>query len=231
MYKAGSKMEFEEVMKELKRLGTAQNRKIYKRHGSGDNLFGVSFANLRKMGKKIKSDHDLAKKLWNSKNMDAMTLATMIADTDKMKKADLERWVKDIDYYVLSDEFARSLVVRSPYAEELMEKWINSKKEYVGRTGWTILALKAMDKDFDYTNSYFKDYLKRIKKDSHGSKNRTKQSMNSTLISIGIRNKGLKDVSLKIADEIGKVNVDVGETYCKIPNARQYIEKTWKRKK
>jgi 3-methyladenine DNA glycosylase AlkD len=231
MSKAGTNMEFEEVMKELKKLGTAQNRKIYKRHGSGDNLFGVSFANLRKMGKKIKTHHELAKKLWKTKNTDAMTLATMIADPDKMKKADLERWIKDIDYYVLSDEFARSLAVKSPYAEELMEKWIKSKEEYIGRTGWTLLALKAMDKDFDYTNSYFKDYLKTIKKDIHGSKNRTKQAMNSTLISIGIRNQGLKEVSLKIADDIGKVDVDVGETYCKIPSARQYIEKTWKRKK
>jgi 3-methyladenine DNA glycosylase AlkD len=224
-------MEYEGIMKELKKMGTAQNRKIYKRHGSGDNLFGVSFGNLRKMGKRIKTNHELAKKLWSTKNTDAMTLATMIADPAKMKKSDLEMWVKDIDYYVLSDEFAKSLVAKSPYAEELMEKWINSKREYVGRTGWTILALKAMDKDFDYTNSYFKDYLQRIKRDIHGSKNRTKQAMNSTLISIGIRNKGLREVSLEIADKIGKVDVDVGETYCKIPNARQYIEKTWKRKK
>lgn len=224
-------MEFEDVMKDLKKLGTAQNRKIYKRHGSGDNLFGVSFANLRKMGKRIKTNHSLARELWKSKNTDAMTLATMIADPRKMKKAELEKWVGDIDYYVLADEFVKSLVFKSPYAEELMLKWIDSKGEYAGRAGWTLLALMAMDKEFDYTNSYFKDYLKRIKRDIHGSKNRTKQAMNSTLISIGIRNQGLKDFSLKIADEIGKVEVDVGETYCKIPNARQYIEKTWERKK
>ena len=32
-----------EVLQELEKLGTAQNRKIYKRHGASDNLYGVSF--------------------------------------------------------------------------------------------------------------------------------------------------------------------------------------------
>jgi len=35
-----------DVMTELEFLGTEQNRKIYRRHGAGDNQFGVSFANL-----------------------------------------------------------------------------------------------------------------------------------------------------------------------------------------
>ena len=64
-------MEYEDVIRELESLGTAQNRKIYKRHGAGDRLFGVSFANLNKLKKKIKTDHDLANQLWASGNVDA----------------------------------------------------------------------------------------------------------------------------------------------------------------
>ncbi|NPD88104.1 MAG: hypothetical protein HGN29_05255 [Asgard group archaeon] len=40
-------MELNEVMDELERQGIAQNVKIYKHHGSGDNDFEVSFANLK----------------------------------------------------------------------------------------------------------------------------------------------------------------------------------------
>ena len=47
-------------MTELKRIGTAQNRKIYKRHGGDDNLFGVSYANFYKFQEKIKVDQALA---------------------------------------------------------------------------------------------------------------------------------------------------------------------------
>ena len=49
-----------ETMLEREALGTAQNRKIYRRHGAGGNLFGVSFANLNALKKGLKTDHALA---------------------------------------------------------------------------------------------------------------------------------------------------------------------------
>jgi hypothetical protein len=49
-----------QVMAEMKRAGTAQNRKIYARHGASGEMFGVSFAKLREMKKRIKTDQALA---------------------------------------------------------------------------------------------------------------------------------------------------------------------------
>jgi hypothetical protein len=49
-----------DVLKELEALGTAQNRKVYARHGVGDKMFGVSFANLAKLQRKIKTDQTIA---------------------------------------------------------------------------------------------------------------------------------------------------------------------------
>jgi 3-methyladenine DNA glycosylase AlkD len=65
----------------LEALGTEQARKTYKRHGIEGDVFGVSYANLEILRKKIKVDHDLAQKLWASGNHDARILATMFADT------------------------------------------------------------------------------------------------------------------------------------------------------
>jgi hypothetical protein len=39
-------MNLQQVMDTLRKMGTAQNVKLYKRHGAGGNLFRVSFANL-----------------------------------------------------------------------------------------------------------------------------------------------------------------------------------------
>lgn len=39
-------MQADEILKQLKELGTAQNIKIYRRHGAQEPLYGVSFANL-----------------------------------------------------------------------------------------------------------------------------------------------------------------------------------------
>ena len=50
----------EDVLRELELLGTEQTRKIYRRHGVGENQFGVSYANLGKLKKRIKVNHALA---------------------------------------------------------------------------------------------------------------------------------------------------------------------------
>lgn len=222
-------MEFEEVMKELKTLGTAQNRKVYKRHGAGENSFGVSYANLNKLKKKIKTDTALAKQLWSSGNIDARTLATMIADPKQIKKDLLDSWVKDIKYYALVDSFVKNLVSKTDYAKSLMEKWMKSKDEWVGRAGWQLFAIYSMQ-DQSLPDNYYMNYLTIIEKDIHDSKNRTKDAMNNALIAIGSHNDSLKNKALVIADRIGKIGVDHGETSCKTPLAKDYIIRTWKHK-
>ena len=70
----------DEVLAELESLGTEQNRKIYARHGATGAMYGVSYANLYKLQKRIKTDHALADQLWATGNHDARILATLVAD-------------------------------------------------------------------------------------------------------------------------------------------------------
>jgi 3-methyladenine DNA glycosylase AlkD len=53
-------MNVQEALDTLRSLGTEQNRKIYRRHGAGEDVYGVSFAHLKDLKKKIKTDHELA---------------------------------------------------------------------------------------------------------------------------------------------------------------------------
>ena len=46
-------MNYRQAMRQLKSAGTAQNRKIYARHGIPEPMFGVSVANLEKIKKDI----------------------------------------------------------------------------------------------------------------------------------------------------------------------------------
>lgn len=223
-------MTYQEVMEQLKRLGTAQNVKIYKRHGAGDNLFGVSFANLGKLKKKIKTDHALAEKLWASGNTDARTLATMVADPARASEQLLDNWVRDTNYYCLIDLVVRNLASQTPFARKKMEEWIQSDDEWVGRAGWGLLGMLAMQKN-SLPDSYFEHYLARLERDIHRSKNRTREAMNGALIAVGMRSTALQKKSLAAAKRIGKVEVDHGETGCKTPDAAAYIQKAWARKK
>ena len=223
-------MDYSEVMAKLKTLGTEQNRKIYQRHGAGKKLFGVSFANLNRLKKQIKTNHEIAARLWATSNTDAQTLAALIADPAKMSKSDLDRWLKDIQYYMLIDVFVTNLVSKTSHAKSRMEKWAKSKDEWIGRAGWQLLAQLAT-KDNTLPDAFFEDYLKTIRKSIHGSKNRTKEAMNDALIAIGMRNGTLEKKALAVAADIGKIDVEHGETSCKTPDAASYIKKAKKRRK
>ena len=223
-------MTYREIMKELEALGTAQNRKVYRRHGAGENLFGVSFANLGKLQKKIKIDHDLAEKLWASGNIDAQSLATMIIDPKQAGEDFLDRMVREISNYNLVDIFVRNLVSKSPHARKKMEQWVKSKDEWIGRAGWMLLSLLAMQ-DKDLPDVQLEKFLQTIEKNIHQAKNRTREAMNSALISIGIRNDRMENLAVSAAKRIGPVEVDHGETACKTPDAVTYIQKARARSK
>ena len=45
------------------------------------------------------------------------------------------------------------------------------------------------------------------------------------MIALGCYVETLTNEALKTADKVGKVNVDMGGTACKVPAAREYIEK------
>ncbi|ATI53194.1 DNA alkylation repair protein [Bacillus cereus group sp. BfR-BA-01445] len=220
-------MLLEEVMQQLEEYGTEQNRKTYKKHGAKEPLFGVSFANLKLLKKKIKKDHDLAIFLWETKNMDAMTLATMILDPKKVTTELLNKWVQEVDYYCLMDVLMTAICT-SPIAIERMEEWTNSDDEWIGRAGWSLLANIAI-KNKTLQDDFFSPYLEEIKVNIHNEKNRKKEAMNSALIAIGIRNEDLEQTAIEIARKIGKVQVDHGATSCKTPDAESYIKKARER--
>ncbi|OPA13668.1 DNA alkylation repair protein [Bacillus cereus] len=220
-------MLLEEVMQQLEGYGTEQNRKTYKKHGAKEPLFGVSFANLKLLKKMIKKDHDLAVELWETKNMDAMTLATYILDPKKITTEQLNSWIQDVDYYCLMDVLMTSICT-SPIAIERMEEWTKSNDEWIGRAGWSLLANIAI-KTKTLHDDFFSPYLEEIKENIHNEKNRKKEAMNSALIAIGIRNEDLERQAIEIASEIGKIEVDHGATSCKTPDAESYIKKARER--
>jgi 3-methyladenine DNA glycosylase AlkD len=217
-------MDFKTVMKDLEAAGTAQNRKVYARHGvPADKLFGVSYANLYALQKKIKTNPALAGQLWASGMHDAQILATLIADPKTMTDKQIDQWAKVLDNYPVTEMFVQ-FVAKSPLAQKKAEKWNQSKDEFLGQAGWGLIARLALD-DKGLPDEYFEKYLKIIESDIHNRKNRVRHEMNSALIAIGCRNENLEKRSLAVAAKIGKVVVDHGETSCKTPDAAEYIRK------
>jgi 3-methyladenine DNA glycosylase AlkD len=212
-----------QILQELEALGKEQTRKTYRRHGVVENQYGVSYSDMSRLKKRIKTDHALALRLWASRNHDARILALMIADPQQADSATLEAWVHELTNYVISDALG-AYVSQTPLARQKAEAWTQSDEEWIAATGWNILADLAT-RDQSLPDSYFEPFLATIERDLHSSKNRVRHSMNNAVIAIGLRGEALEARAVAAAERIGKVIVDHGQTNCKTPAAIPYIAK------
>ena len=221
-------MQLEEVLGQLERAGTAQNRKVYARHGVGPNMYGVSYSALRALAKRIRTDQGLAQELWGTGNHDARVLATLIADPGAAPPAQIDRWAGDLDNYVIADAFSE-FVSRTPHVRAKAEKWMPDRSEWTGRAGWRLATYLAMQ-DAGLDDGYFEELLATIESDIRRSPNWVRDAMNGALIAIGCRNAKLTRRAIAVAKRIGPVEVDHGETGCKTPDAVDYIQRTLDRR-
>ena len=226
-------MTLKQTMAALKKAGTAQNRKIYTDHGVGQELYGVSYAELGKLSKSIGMDHELALGLWDSGVHDARVLATFVADPKKLTAKGLDNWARGLDNYVLTRALA-GLVARSKLAQRKFDVWKNRKSEWIAAGAWDVLSeLCALEyNDGLETGSlalgddFCLEQIDIIAEEIHSQPNRVRHSMNQALISLGVRNKKAHTAALKAAGVIGKVSVDHGSTGCKTPDVGPYMAKT-----
>jgi 3-methyladenine DNA glycosylase AlkD len=218
-----------EILAALKKLGKPTTAAIYKRHGSGDNVFGVLTSEIGKLVKKIKVDHALAMELWKTGNADARMLALQIADPQKLTEADAEALL-DNPHPHFTAYYLCALLARSPVAEAKMRTWMKSTTESVRESGYALLAHRLKGDADCVSDADAAKILATIEKEIHGSANRARYTMNNAVIAIGVFKPSLKKKAVDAAKRIGKVEVDHGETDCKTPDAVAYIEKASKRR-
>lgn len=216
-------MKLHEAMTRLEAAGSAQTRKTYGRHGVSGPCFGVSYSELGKLKKQIKTDHALARELWATGNHDARVLALMVADPRQADDELLNGWARDLDNYGLSDAVAQ-LAAQAPGAIERAERWMGADHEWVEAAGWASLGALAL-REAALPDSVFEPYVERIERELHSAKNRVRHEMNSVLIAIGSRSERLEQLATAAAARIGVVRVDHGQTSCKTPDAASYIRK------
>jgi 3-methyladenine DNA glycosylase AlkD len=215
------------VMRELEKAGSEQTRKTYARHGATGPMFGVSFATLKTMLKRIGVDHELGVALWDTGNFDARNLAVKIVDPAKLKPADLDRWVSEgCTAARMCFGYVAMLAAEGPHAAAKLTEWLGAKDERTRASGWILLAQLAQ-RDESMADAVFGKRLEQIERTIHQAPNAERMVMNETVIAIGCRSAGLRKAALAAAGRIGKVEVDHGDTSCKTPDMTEYIEKAW----
>ncbi|MDN5200309.1 DNA alkylation repair protein [Fulvivirgaceae bacterium BMA10] len=219
-------MTVDEILSELKAYGNQSTKKVLMNHGVKEPFYGVKIQDMKKIVKKVKKDYERSLELYDTGISDAMYLAGLIADENKMTKKDLNKWVKGAYWYMLSEYTVPWITSESKYGYELGLEWIKSDDESIASAGWSTLSnLASIKRDEELDIKMFDELLDHIEKNIHQSQNRVRYAMNGFIIAMGAYIPALTEKALKVGKNVGKVNVDVGGTACKVPLASEYIKK------
>jgi 3-methyladenine DNA glycosylase AlkD len=216
-------MKLEQVMSQLKKLGSELYEKTLPRHGVKPPFFGVKYSDLYALQKKLGVDHALALKLFGTENHDARILATLIVDPDAITSRELDAWIRVADNHVLNDAVS-GVAGRSPHASRKADAWRKVRGEWKSAAGWNVVSALATP-GTGVPDEWLAARLDEIEKGLESAPNRTRHCMNQALIAIGGYRPALRKPALAAAKRIGKVEVDHGKTSCKTPDAAPYIRK------
>ena len=199
-------MTVDEVIQELKKFESSHNREGMKRFGINvDKAFGISVTKLRSIAKKIGKDHQLAIQLWNSEIHEARILASMVDDPNLVTKSQMNNWVKDFNSWDLCDQVCSNLFCKTSYAEDKIFEWSKSKKEFIRRAAFSLIACLAV-RDKKRRDEEFLIFFDLIKKYSTDERNFVKKSVNWSLRQIGKRSLFLNTKSINLTKEILMLN-------------------------
>lgn len=219
-------MTLPEVMAVLQSKGSESVKRIFLRHGAKEPFFGVKVGDLKPLAKQLKGRQDLALELYATGNGDAQYLAGMMADGRLMTKAQLDRWAKTAAWDMISGTIVPWVASEHPAGAELAFKWTTARSEQVARAGWSTLgALAATVPDADLPLKDYARALKELPRTLPKASDGVRYTMNNFLIACGSYVAPLADAALATARVIGPVQVDMGDTACKVPDAESYMLK------
>lgn len=219
-------MTAKEVLEELESYSDANTKKVLLKHGAKEPFFGVKVQDLKKILKKTKKNHELSLELFKTGNSDAMYYAGLIADETKITEAQLDQWIDQAYWYYLFEFAVPWVASETSFGFDLGLKWIESKEERIAAAGWSTLNRYALVNEDEHLDiEKYSALLDRAKKEVHGAQNRVRYTMNGFVIGIGVSIAVLTEKAKALGAEIGKVEVEMGGTSCKVPLAADYIQK------
>jgi len=219
-------MTAQEILDEIKPLGSESYKRVIFNHGVQEPCFGVKISDLQKIVKRIKKDYELALDLYDSGVYDAMYLAGLIADDAKMTKKNLKHWLVKAYCRPLCAWPVAWVTAGSPHGWELAFEWIDSNKPLSAVAGWSTLAsIIAITEDAKLDLVALKKLLQHVQKSIHSEPDAVRYHMNSFVIAVGTCVSPLSETAVQIAEKIGPVDADLGDNDCKVPFAPDDIEK------
>lgn len=190
-----------DILSKLESQGDAARRAHNTKAGAPDNQFGVKLGDIRALAKKLKTNHALALELWQTGNVEAQLLATLIIKPQSLSASELDKLTRSTTCAQVADWLNAYVVAEHPEKEALRVKWMKTKDRWAARAGWNLTASrinKGNAADFDLPG-----LLDRIEQELPKAKPEVQWTMNNTLGAIGIHHPQLRKRAIAIGEQIG----------------------------
>ena len=219
-------MKVKDILARLESLGDDARRAHNTKAGAPDNQFGVKLGDIRAMAKEIKTDHELSLKLWETGNVEAQLLATLIIKPKLLSADDADRLTRSTTCAQVADWLNAYVVAQHPERESLREKWMRVKDRWAARAGWNLTAGRV-NKGGDGLD--LPALLDRIEKEMPKAMPEVQWTMNNTLAAIGIHHPRHRKPVIAIGEKIGLYRDWPVSKGCIIPYVPVWVEAIVKR--
>jgi 3-methyladenine DNA glycosylase AlkD len=193
-------MMLKDALKQLESLGHEKVRAQNAKTGAGKNQFGVKRGDIRKVAEKIKTDHELALALWQTGNIDAQLLATLVIKPRNLSADAMERMVRSVTWVQVADWLNSYVVAQHPDKESLRQKWMSAKDPMLARAGWRLTADRVEENP---EGLELPALLDRIEYEMGNAAPEVQWTMNSTLAQIGIHFPKHRKRAISIGETLG----------------------------
>ena len=193
-------MTVKEILAQFASLGDDARRAHNTKAGAPDNQFGVKLGDIRVIAKKIKTDHELALKLWDTGNVEAQLLATLIIKPRSLSADELDKLTRSTTCAQVVEWLNSYVVAQHPEKEALREKWMKAKDRWAARAGWHLTASRV-NKGADDLD--LPTLLDRIEKEMPKAMPEVQWTMNNTLGGIGVKHAAFRKRAVAIGEKIG----------------------------
>ena len=205
-----------ELVAELASLEDPRIREVNEKHG---NDHAVNLGHLRAIAKRLKTQQDLAGRLWATGDTAARLLALLICRPKAFGRDELDGMLRGARVPKVHDWLVGYVVKKSPHAEDLRPVWMADPDPVVASAGWALTSERVVKRPEGLDLAGLLDTIEAEMKDAP---DRLQWAMNHCLAQIGIEHAEHRARAIDIGERL-----EVLKDYPTPPNCTSPFAPTW----
>ena len=219
-----ARTQLDEVLAELAAL---ENAKVLEANGKRGDDHGVNLGQLRAVAKRLKTQQDLAVRLWGTGDTAARLLAMLVCRPKSFGQNELDAMLREARAPKVHDWLVNYVVKKSAHAEELRLARLADTDPVVASGGWALTSERVVKKPEGLD---LPGLLDTIETEMRDVPDRLQWAMNTCLAQIGIEHAEHRERALAIGERLQVLKDYPTPAGCTSPFAPAWIGEMVRRK-